>query len=85
MKKTNSAIISAIMIVLMTCPGTKGQENGKIWFTQVPDWGNPAMDLIGRVDVNPQEYMVAGIIFVEEAGGWCSGEGGERGRAAAGG
>ena len=44
-----------------------GQE---IWFTQVPEWGNSFKDLYGKVNVNPQDFKVAGYIFVEEAGGW---------------
>jgi hypothetical protein len=47
-----------------------GQSGDAIRFTSVPEWGNAGTNLYGRVNVNPSAYKVAGLIFIEEAGGW---------------
>ena len=47
-----------------------GQADEAIRLTMVPEWGNASADLYGKVSANPPAYKVAGLIFIEEAGGW---------------
>jgi hypothetical protein len=55
---------------LLSFLNVSGQANEFIWLTMVPEWGNASMNLYGKVNANPQAYEVAGVIFIEEAGGW---------------
>lgn len=55
---------------LLSFMGVNAQSSSVIWHTSVPEWGNASANLYGKVSVNPQSYKVAGLIFLEEAGGW---------------
>jgi len=57
-------------MILLPFANVSGQDNELIRLTQVPEWGNTTSLLHGRVDANPQDYKVTGVIFIQEAGGW---------------
>jgi hypothetical protein len=70
MKTPFSLRMLAAVISLLSYLNVSGQSNEVIWLTSVPDWGNASAALYGKVNANPQAYRVAGLIFIEEAGGW---------------
>lgn len=57
-------------VYMLPLLNVSGQTDEDIWLTSVPDWGNASANLYGKVSANPQAYKVAGLIFIEEAGGW---------------
>jgi len=57
-------------MLLLSFSSLKGQTDEFIWLTSVPGWGNASSNLYGKVNADPQSYRVAGLIFIEEAGGW---------------
>lgn len=70
MKSSNTLRMLLAGAFMMAFLISGAQSNTSIWFTSVPEWGNASANLYGEVSVNPQSYKVAGLIFVEEAGGW---------------
>ena len=70
MKAQFSSHIIAMGIFLLSMLNVGGQSNEFIWLTIVPEWGDASTDLYGKVNADPQEFRVAGVIFIEEAGGW---------------
>ncbi len=70
MKKSILFLILAAGIFVLPFKHARGQATEPIRLTSVPEWGNASANLYGKVSVNPQAYKVAGLIFLEEAGGW---------------
>ncbi len=57
-------------VILIYSLSVRGQTNEMIRLTYVPEWGNASGNLYGKVIADPKAYKVAGLIFIEEAGGW---------------
>jgi hypothetical protein len=68
-KLIRTGMLAMIIAALAVSPALS-RENETIWFTLVPEWGDPSANLTGKVNVDPSQYRVAGVIFIEEAGGW---------------
>lgn len=70
MKRSILFLLLSAGIFLLPFKHALGQASEPIRLTSVPDWGNTSENLYGKVNVNPLAYKVAGLIFIEEAGGW---------------